>query len=325
MCCVYGCCNDCTFNVKNSYLFLNWVCNLENIQIDKLIRQNTLILATDEKSEQLALALDFLVYRIDWLLSNVRDFTIDENAPLRFGQGGHRAIVALKMIFSFDIISLGYNVIHQDTDVVWFKNILNFNFLKNNVLDIVMTSDGRVDTLGPGNGGLIIINSNCKTKIFLQTIIEYIGLIILVKNEQMIWNQFLMAYDFRQIMFEMLNPTKFVNGDQWSIELQESSGNRLSNDIWFAHASWTHTHMTKITKFKIIGAWYLSQNCSCYNVSIQLKPKTKAKANNSDSINTSRSIFIKDLVPDYPEPQYYVLSNQKNWSYPDSKEIQWWK
>lgn len=248
-----------TLNFGYSYLFLNWLCGLERFAIAPDLRDYTLILATDIHAHSLAKQLNFTSIQIDNHLLLPKN-TIEEKAVPFFSEDYFGFIVALKIIYTFDLISLGYDIIHQDADVVWFKNVRNYIIKYNKIYsseDIIMTYDGRHDHQGPGNGGFIVIKSNCKTKIFLNTFVNYIGLVTLLSNEQIFWNMFLQSYDFRQIKFSLLSPNHFVNGHQWRVKKSKKHANQLSNDIWFAHASWTGSHVEKITKFMILNAWFL--------------------------------------------------------------------
>lgn len=140
-----------------------------------------------------------------------------------------------------------------------------------------MSHDGRFDNVGPGNSGFVSIKSNCKTQIFLQTLLKYIGLVLRGRSDQVVWNMFLREYDFRQIVFELLNPEKFVSGYYKHCNVFSDSnkccylkgyqwgnpGRRemFPSDPWIIHAAWTNQHFFKITKFKKVGYWYLNETC----------------------------------------------------------------
>ena len=98
----------------------------------------------------------------------------------------------------------------------------------------------------------------------MSTLAHYIGIILHHRNDQPVWNGFLMEYDFRQILFQTLDPNLFVNGNQWTIDKNFILKNKLSNHIWLAHSSWTSNHIEKITKLKILQAWYFNQTCHSY-------------------------------------------------------------
>ncbi len=167
--------------------------------------------------------------------------------------GAHKWVVSLQIIYLRDLIHLGYNVIMQDVDIVWLKDVRQY-FL-DTFYDIEMANDGRFDSKGPGNSGFIHIRSNCKTKVFVDTLLEYIILLLRKNSDQRLWNAMIREYDFRQLIFGLLPPHKFIGGYQWGNGRKR--GDRISKDIWMLHASWTTTHFDKITKFKTVSAWFL--------------------------------------------------------------------
>ncbi|ETO31463.1 hypothetical protein RFI_05658, partial [Reticulomyxa filosa] len=146
-----------TINAGYTYLFMNWVCGLEALHIAENIRSTTIVVATDEESEQLVRLMGFQVVRGDWL-----DIKIPKEAAEEFALGAHRFVVALQIVYTFDLIDMGYNVLQQDTDIVWLKDVRSYFY--DTFDDVEMPCDGRVDNVGPGNSGFIHIRSNCKTR-----------------------------------------------------------------------------------------------------------------------------------------------------------------
>ena len=175
-----------------------------------------------------------------------------------------------------------------------FSTSLHRKYFENTYNDIEMACDGRLDYIGPGNSGFIHVRSNCKTKVYLETIMYYVGLVIAGRSDQRVWNMFLTSYDFRQMLFEMLPPDMFVGGDQWGNGKRK--GDRLSDHIWFFHASWTSDHTEKVTKFKQIDCWFLNSSCDFYE---------------------------EGMVPTHKEPPYYS-PKPWNWTYPDPEAKEWW-
>ena len=278
-----------TLNSGYTYLFLNWLCGLHLQGIAEDIRLTTIIIATDEKTEVLAREVGFQVVRGDWL-----KIKIDETAAKSFALGAHRWAVSLQIVYSFDLIHMGYNVIQQDVDIVWLRDVRRF--FENTYNDIEMACDGRLDYIGPGNSGFIHIRSNCKTRVYMETLLYYIGLVIAGRSDQRVWNMFLTSYDFRQMLFEMVPPDMFVGGDQWGNG--KKKGDKLSDHIWFLHASWTSDHTEKITKFKQLDAWFFNESCP----------------------------FYKDgMTPKHKEPPYYSPIKERTWVWPEKDGKIWWK
>ena len=107
-----------TLNSGYTYLFLNWLCGLHALGIADDIRKTTIIIATDEKTELLARKVGFQVVRGDW--TNTK---IEEEAAKSFALGAHRWTVSLQIVYTYDLIQMGYNVLQQDVDVVWLRDV----------------------------------------------------------------------------------------------------------------------------------------------------------------------------------------------------------
>eukprot|EP01083_Nonionella_stella_P002566 7363_1 len=278
-----------TLNSGYIYLFLNWLCGLHLLGIADDIRLTSIIIATDEKTEVLARKLGFQVVRGDWL-----KIKIEEKAAPSFALGAHRWTVCLQIVYSYDLIHMGYNVLQQDVDVVWLRDVRKY--FENTYNDVEMPCDGRLDYIGPGNSGFIHVRSNCKTKVYMETLIYYIGLVIAGRSDQRVWNMFLTSYDFRQLLFEMMPPDMFVGGDQWGNGRKK--GDRLSNHIWFLHASWTSDHTEKVTKFRQLDAWFFNESCPFYT---------------------------NGVTPKHKEPPYYSPPDERHWVWPDPHAKVWWR
>eukprot|EP01083_Nonionella_stella_P016422 45843_1 len=278
-----------TLNNGYIYLFLNWVCSLEAQGIADSVRKQTIIIVTDEKAEAMARKAGFEVATTDW----VKDIDIEQEAAESYALGAHRWTVSLQIVYTFDLIHLGYDVIQQDVDVAWLADVRSY-FHRHIDFDIAMACDGRLDYIGPGNSGFIYVESNCKTKVFLDTLVFYIGLVIHARSDQVAWNMFLTSYDFRQIVYKMLPPDMFVGGDSFGNADRKP---KVSDHVLFLHASWTFDHAEKVTKFKSINAWFFNEQCPWYD---------------------------KSLIPKHEEPKKYLLPKDRTWTWPDPKQDAWW-
>ena len=115
------------FNYGYSYLFFNWACSIEynQLDIDHEIRNRTVVITTDFKAKSMLESKGFLVYYPEWLGTWILKH-IDEKASERFANGPHRWIVSIQIATLNDLVQLGYNVILQDSDIVWNKNPITY-------------------------------------------------------------------------------------------------------------------------------------------------------------------------------------------------------
>lgn len=126
-----------------------------------------------------------------------------------------------------------------------------------------MTVDGRVDNRGPGNSGFLIIRSNCKTEVFMDTMVSLISLVLVGRSDQILWNILIDEKVFRQLHFETLTTQLFVAGAQVNLKYKTKRSD-LPKDHFMVHASWTTDQFDKVEKFWNIDHWYFS-NEKCPN------------------------------------------------------------
>lgn len=141
-----------------------------------------------------------------------------------------------------------------------------------------MSVDGRFDARGPGNSGFVMIRSNCKTKMFMSTMMSLISLVIIGRSDQVLWNVLIDEKIFRQMHVEMLPIKLFVNGNHVSIKRsKQTKRDDLSSDHITVHACWTTDQFDKIEKFWNTDHWYFSQTKCPSHYNISLVPDLKSR------------------------------------------------
>ena len=115
------------FNYGYAYLFFNWVCSIENnnIDINQSIRKRTIIITTDIEAKTLVESKGFVAYYPEWLGEFLLS-KIDSKAAERFALGAHRWTVSIQIVTLTDLVQLGYTVILQDSDMIWNKNPVTY-------------------------------------------------------------------------------------------------------------------------------------------------------------------------------------------------------
>ena len=187
---------------------------------------------------------------------------IDALMPKTFALGAHRWVVSLQIAIISDLIALGYDVITQDSDIIYIKNPLYYlmqNRFKH--IDIQMMVDERNDKRGPGNSGYYIVRSNCKTKVFMKTMIKLIGAVLVARSDQILWNTLINEKMFRMLNFQTLSNDYFIGGNQINIKFKTKK-NDLPSTTMLIHACWTTDQFDKIEKFWNVEHYYFTkQKC----------------------------------------------------------------
>eukprot|EP01084_Bolivina_argentea_P225161 380579_1 len=239
------------------YIFYNWVCSLDFNELN-FIKNKTIVIPSDDKAKQYVKKAGFnIIFDIKWLPEKLRNNELKEESIYYFGPGFY-SMLMLQMITLTDLIELGYNVLMLDCDIIWKKNVLSY-FTKqisiNNplqLIDIWTMFAPRWDIKGFGNTGTIFMKSNCKTVIFMKTIMEYISLIY-KRGDQGAFNFFINWKPFRQINFKLLDETLFIGGKDITLDII------TANDFYMVHAFGVDDHFDKIYKFHSVNQWYFNE------------------------------------------------------------------
>lgn len=107
-------------------LFYNWVCSLENHNLN-YIKKQTLIIATDNKAKNIAIKSGFnIIYELNFMKNaglNIGKETYS-GMEAKFGKLGnsYNYLVSLQIAIISDLIELNYNILFQDIDIVWIKD-----------------------------------------------------------------------------------------------------------------------------------------------------------------------------------------------------------
>merc|ERR1712224_13873 len=201
-------------------MYANFICGLRkrNLKIEKQLLAITFDSATTElfHSENIA------TYNANW--TNIR-----HGASNAFGQGEHGKITVIAHSIRNELIQIGYNVLFQDTDVVWIKNPLPF--LKSLPYDEVAGSDRRFDFLGPINTGFIFTKSNIRSKMFLSSLTNNSEFFLWCNKTQPWYNALVMHPLMRFFTYQLLPENRFIGGYQFDIEKSSQRNQKIQTLI----------------------------------------------------------------------------------------------
>ena len=265
-------------NFGFSWLFANWACSLEhNLKKNQIeeIKQRTIVLVTDERAQKVVNSMGFMTHYPNWLGTELLS-QITEDGAHSFGIGSHIEINALSIALLNDLIQLNYSVLMQDVDLVWKRDPINY-LMTSAAADLSMSSDGRSDEKGPGNSGFLFLRSNCKTKVFAETLWNARSQID-GSSDQLFWNTLLDDRVFRQMHFTILDEQLFANGH--SITL--ARGGTLHSEHFIFHASWTRDIFDKIEKFWNTQHFYYTPQLCAYYDERMIVDVSKRKVNNRE-------------------------------------------
>ncbi|ETO14677.1 hypothetical protein RFI_22694 [Reticulomyxa filosa] len=133
-----------------------------------------------------------------------------------------------------------------------------------------------------------MVRSNCRTKLFMESMVNSIALVLIGRSDQIVWNMMLYEKPFRMLSFATLTTKYFISGFQVNVNAKTTKEEVSPGYDWFLfHASWTTDGFDKIDKFLLIDEWYFSsQKCPQY--------------------------FDQELLPDLKIRQWYIRDKQQD-------------
>lgn len=175
------------------------------------------------------------------------------------------------------VLSLGYNILYHDLDIVWFKDPLRDFFSQEwtNEYDIIFQDDGgRIAYYSPyfGNAGCFFARYNKMTLNLFDALLLSAEVIFSTSNEQTVLvnvlSDHVSLYGLR---------AKVINRNTWELpagwNFHDSSnyqymkehfllnkGSNKSQAILY-HMNWTKDKVNKIKFFQQLGEWFVNQTC----------------------------------------------------------------
>jgi hypothetical protein len=175
---------------------------------------------------------------------------------------GFRWAMTLIIVLTADLVRNGYDVLMQDADVVWRADVVRLleTDVRLSMLDMAFQTDVRFDAQGPANTGVILVRSNRKTRLMMESMANSASMVYHIHDDQKLWNVFLRHYWFRQLHWECLTSkyVLLVSDDLVKVSsriamLQPSIVHRVSHQDGRA--------LGKSKDLKALGLWHFNYSC----------------------------------------------------------------
>lgn len=173
-----------------------------------------------------------------------------------------------KVIAAHLVISLGYNMLFQDVDVVWYKNPLEFLQSSFPDADMLFQEDGaRSARYAPysANSGFYFVRYNEQTR-HLMTRMLYSGdTIVTSGSHQQALNSLLAEHaSLYGLRVKVLPGHDFPGGFHFHRDKEFMRGLlvRRTRQPFLFHMSWTRNKEDKLKFLEQMGLWYVKDNNS---------------------------------------------------------------
>ena len=250
-----------TCNFGQSELLMNFACSARARGLDL---QNVVVFPTDVETKELAEGIGLTTFYEETLMA-----TIPKEESQMYGDNSFKDVMFAKVLCVQLVNELGYDLLFQDVDVVWFKSPLDFFHDKSlPKFDMYFQDDGnRQLRFAPysANTGFYYVRSNEKTKHFFRQLFYSADLIAA-------W------YSHQSVLIALLGEHSSMMGlsvKVYSKEMEEFPGGLQfhrkkevmksimagTSKAYIFHMSWTENKSFKFKYLQQMGEWYVNDHC----------------------------------------------------------------
>jgi hypothetical protein len=249
-------------NHGQSELLMNFACNAKSKGLD--ISQ-VLLFATDLETKALAEGLGITAFYDEHNFG-----AMPKKAARAYADANFMAMMAAKVYCVQMVSMLGYNVLFQDVDVVWFQNPLEWfhDESKAQDFDIYFQDDGNHALFyAPysANTGFYYVRHNDRTQYFFNSLLMAGDLILSTHSHQIaliaLLNEHASMYNLRVKILERNTP-EFPGGYTYHRKTEYMKDMLAGRVVpYIFHMSWTMNKANKALYFRQMGEWYLQDTC----------------------------------------------------------------
>ena len=173
-----------------------------------------------------------------------------------FGDDDFGRLMFPKTAVVQDLLSIGYDVLFQDVDVVWLKDPYDFLLSADRrMLDAQFMYDGPNSHYAPlhVNSGFFFLRNSPHCRDFWRLVHRNYDKVCHYGSQQRVVNMILVHRYFQGLKLDVLPEADFANGHLFTWD--NVSG--LPQDPYVIHCSWTSNLAHKMKKYRLAGLWYL--------------------------------------------------------------------
>ena len=253
-----------TCNLGQSELLLNFSCSARARGFDL---SNVLVFPTDEETKELAEGIGLVVFYEEKLMAS-----IPKQEAATYGDNVFANIMFAKVLCVQLVNELGYDLLFQDVDLVWFKSPLDFFHDPSlPIFDMYFQDDGnRQERFAPysANSGFYFVRSNPKTRHFFRQFLYSSDLISAWYSHQAVLIALLGEHSSVMGLTVKVYPKEmeeFPGGLQFHRKNKKEMMKKIivgNSKAYIFHMSWTDNKANKKKFFQQMGEWYLNDKCA---------------------------------------------------------------
>ena len=249
-------------NFGQAELLMNFVCSAKSRGLDV---SNILVFTTDQETTDLVTALGLTAYY------DQRNFgDIPTEAAKRYGDAKFVAMMMAKVICVQLVSMLGYDLLFQDVDIVWFKHPLAY-FRQPHLAhhDILFQDDGGHSVrYAPysANSGFYFVRHNARTRHFLTSLLMSGDLVLSTDSHQQaliaVLSEHVSLYGLRAKVISR-DTEEFPGGYHYHMKSGQYMKDFFAGKVhpYIFHMSWTTNKDNKLLFLQQMGEWFTHTVC----------------------------------------------------------------
>jgi hypothetical protein len=245
-------------NYGHSELLINFYCSAASRGFDL---GQVLVFCTDVQTKALAEGLGLVAFYDRANYANMPKEAAQEYRDDTFGN------IMMAKVFSVHMINLlGYDLLFQDVDVIWYRDPLTYVY--NPEYDMVFQDDGSRETryapYSP-NTGFYFVRHNERTTNFLHSLVMAGNLIVQSKSHQSVLTEIMSQHvSWRGLRVKVVSREgqDFPSGYHYH-RRYEFMRKIIQGKIkpYIFHMNWTKSKKSKVLFLKQMGYWFVKEQC----------------------------------------------------------------
>ncbi len=218
-----------------------------------------------------------------------------EEEAQHYGDKTFIAMMFAKVVCVQLINHLGYDLLFQDVDIVWYKNPLDYFHDSNNPhhgFDMYFQDDGAHSSrYAPysANSGFYYVRNNQRTKYLFAALLYSGDMIIQSHSHQQALVQLMAEHSSLfglRVKVLSRDTEEFPGGWHYHRHNKDFMKKIVQEEItpFIFHMSWTNNKDNKIKFFQQMGQWYIQDVCIAQTKSTILEKVQKAESGKVDEL-----------------------------------------
>ncbi|KAL9191433.1 hypothetical protein ACHAXT_001139 [Thalassiosira profunda] len=253
-------------NTGQSDLLINFICSSQARGFGDVVKEKLIVFATDQGVFDIAQGLGVKAFYDEKIFEKM-----PEKEARMYGDKAFTQMMYAKVVTVTLINRLGYDVLFQDVDLVWFKNPLTFFHDKSNPLyhfDMLFQDDGaRSLRYAPysANTGFYYVRNNDKTKFLFRSLLYLGDMVLSMTSHQQALAALLDEHSsLTGLRVKTLSGVDFPGGYHYHRKKEIGFLKEIAQGKhvpYLFHMSWTTNRTNKLKFLQQMGAWYTNKQC----------------------------------------------------------------